>query len=104
MANNKLYLGEGRKAFLSIKTENGKTMDEYDFYVEVYCNPAEKVFISKSDMKRLDEKSYQFTFNTRDVGKGRLRYRIVAEIPDADFKDGLSPAIDDIDTGLDIVD
>lgn len=56
------------------------------FKVELFCNGTCVYQVPPSNIKESDnEYTRIITFNTKDVGCGRLKCRIIAQIPDADF-------------------
>lgn len=63
--------------------EDPLSMDDYDFECEFYCNPRKVVKITKMEMKRSADKGYIALIDTKQVGKGSLRCKITAFIPDS---------------------
>lgn len=101
---NTVYLGTEMKLNISIEPIGGKTMDDYDFVVEFYCNPSKKVAVKKNDMKREDNKNFIACLDTSSLGPGKLKCKVIAEIPDGDFKDDEKRTeVQVVETGIEII-
>jgi len=71
-------------------TACGFTMDDDDFYVNLYVSPKNKHTIPKADMKKnLENGKYIFTAHTADIGVGYYTMETVATVPDTDFAEGI---------------
>ena len=108
MANtNKVYLGTEMKLNIAVDPIGTITMENYkEFKVEVYCTPTKKVEI-KSDnddvCKKVDSNNYIILVNTDDSGVGKVKVKLIAEVPDTQFSDSFRTEVALIDTGIEIV-
>jgi hypothetical protein len=113
MENDKRYLGTELKLNISIDPIGEYTMDDYDFEVELYCNPKKVAKIVKSSDSSKDTPSkyvkdeegggYIVLVDSKDIGTGKMKCKITAYIPDMDFYDGLRTEVAIIDTNITIV-
>lgn len=113
MGSDKRYLGTELKLKISIDKIGEYTMDDYDFEVELYCNPKKAAKIVKSSDPKKDTPSkyvkdeegsgYILLVDSREVGAGNMKCKITAYIPDMDFYDGLRTEVAIIDTNITIV-
>ena len=81
-----VLLGREMKMTVSIDPIDGKTMNDYNFKVEVFARGKAVVF-EKRDMKRIDDSNYSMVVDTRKVGTGRMKVVVTAYIPDTDSED-----------------
>ena len=100
---NEICLGTEIKLNVHIKPIDGVTMDDYSFVANIYCSPSKMIAINKDEAIRIDESNYVCRIDTSNIGIGRLKCKIVAQISDGDFDDGIRTEISVIDTGIDIV-
>ena len=109
MANtNKVYLGTEMKLNIAVDPIGTITMDDYKspFKVEVYCTPNKKVEINSDDdtaCVRVDSNNYIVLVNTDNIGVGKVKVKLIAEIPDTQFSDSYRTEVALIDTGIEIV-
>ncbi len=106
MAKQTIYLGTEIKLNINIEPISNITMDSYDFVVELICGSMKKntVAITKEEAIKVDQSNYIVCADTTLLGVGRLKCRIVAHIPDGDFKDDRTRTeVVEIDTGIEIV-
>lgn len=82
-------IGTEKKLLVSIPQtpEYDIANDSHTFDVELFCNGSKVFKVPKEQIKSDDTDQYAriVTFNTADIGCGRLKCRIIAYIPDADF-------------------
>jgi hypothetical protein len=67
----------------------------------VYQNKA--VEVSKEAMVKVDEDNYVIPLTAelvKRVGRGQLKVKVIAEIPDSDFPDGFRTEITEVCTGV----
>ena len=100
---NQVCLGTEIKLNVHIEPIDGVTMDGYSFVANLYCSPSKMIAINKNEAIRIDESNYVCCIDTSNIGIGRLKCKIVAQIPDGDFDDGIRTEISVIDTGIDVV-
>ena len=100
--SNDPFLGTELKLNINIEPMGDTTMDDYDFIVDAYCSVKKTISIPKKDAIRVDENNYMVLVDTNLIGSGRLKCRITAYVPDADFDDGLRTEVAGIDTGIEI--
>ena len=101
--SNNIFLGSELKLNVSISPIGDITMDDYDFTVETYCSIQKVVSIPKAETIRVDEENYVVLVDTNEIGVGRIKLKVTALIPDADFPDSLRTEVVIIDTGLDVL-
>lgn len=100
----KVYKGTEIKLSVSIDPIDGKTMDDYNFEIELYVSGGNAVKKTKDECIRIDANNYVVTLDTNELNKvGKLILKITAYIPDDDFDDNLRTEISCIDTGVMIV-
>ena len=78
------------------------TMDDYDFTIEAYCVPEKRITLTKKDCIRKDANSYAFIIETNKLGVGKVIIRMIAQIPDGDFKSGYRQNVDRVCTKYEI--
>ena len=98
-----IFLGTELKLNVNIEPLDSVTMDDFDFEVEVYCNPSKTLVIPKKDTVRVDSNNYIVLVDTNKVGLGYLKCKVTANIPDTDFSDGKRTEVDSVCTGIVIV-
>lgn len=100
----KVFQGTELKMNLHIEPFGQITMKDYGFKVELICGTFKKqsITIEKDEMIPEDD-NYLVCFSTAELGLGRLKCRITAEIPDAHFEGGYRTEVTEIDTGIEII-
>lgn len=100
----KVFQGTELKMSLHIEPFGQITMKDYGFKVELICGTFKKqsITIEKDEMIPEDD-NYLVCFSTAELGLGRLKCRITAEIPDAHFEGGFRTEVTEIDTGIEII-
>lgn len=93
-------LGTEFKINVHVEPIDGLHMSDYDFTCRFYIYTNRNVNISKSEMIRVDDDNYIACIDSSKLGVGTIMMRITAQIPDADFPDGLRTEIETISTGL----
>ena len=96
-------IGTEIKYACKIKPIDGLSIGQYDFYIESYCNPGQKVITTKEDAIMLDDDSVLVCVDSNIVGVGLLKCRVVAYIPDGKFPDGLRTEVVVLPTGYKII-
>lgn len=86
---------EGQTEKLSLK--------DCDFEVEMFVDLDNKVIIPKDKATYKSDNEYYIGFNTKDVGVGKLKCRVIMHLNDDVFEDDKRTEIIEIDTGLKIV-
>ena len=75
---------------------DGLSMDKYEFECQFYVSPNKVITIKKEDMKQSevngqpDPDNYIAILDSEKVkalGRGSVKFRFIAHIPDADFPD-----------------
>lgn len=100
MATNRVYLGTEIKININISPLGNLTMDDYDFQCEFYCYSNRRFVVPKGDMIREDANNWLAVLKTELFGKGSLKCKITAYIPDADCDDDLRTEVLVLDTGI----
>lgn len=99
-----VFLGADFSVAVKAEPLAGLTMAEYDFEVEVWSSiRARSVKFKKSQLTRDSEYIYIASLNSADIGLGPVKVRMIAQIPDGMFKDGLRTDIDEVVTNIVIV-
>ena len=98
-----IFLGTELKLNVNIEPLGTVTMDDFDFDVEVYCNPSKSLIIPKKDTIRIDENNYIVRIDTNIVGLGCLNSKVIAQIPDGDDDDAKRTEVVVIDSGIHLV-
>lgn len=93
-------LGTEFKINVHVEPIDGLHMSDYDFTCRFHIYTNRNVEISKSEMIRVDDDNYIACIDSSKLGVGTIMMRIIAQIPDADFPDGLRTEIETISTGL----
>lgn len=100
MAKSIVYLGTELKLNIHIEPIDGLSMDNYDFNVDVYVSQRKVVSTPKQDCVRIDQNNYIVRVDTNVIGVGDITVKVVAQIPDGDFDDGIRTEVAQIQTGI----
>jgi hypothetical protein len=73
---------ELKPEFELVHIEEKLSMDDYDFECIFYCNPKKSVKITKDQMKRSDKDGYIALIDTRLIGPGSLKCKVIAYVSD----------------------
>lgn len=98
-------LGTEFKINVNAEPIEGFHMSDYDFECILYVYTNRSVTFRKGDstVKKTDDDNYRVIVNSEDcikLGRGEVKLRFIAHIPDADFKDGYrTEIVDGICTG-----
>lgn len=89
--NEELILGTECKVKITLPTVGGHSPYEYDFDVELYVNPNNRLVVSKYSCFPVegDKGIFIVPFDSAKVGVGEMNVEVVAYIPDDHFEDGL---------------
>lgn len=99
-------IGSEFKLRVHVEPIDGLYMDDYDFECELYTNLNKKIKILKNDTKREDHNNYIVIVTSdisKQLGKGILKMRFTAHVPDTDFTDGIRTEIVELCTNITIV-
>lgn len=84
-------------------TDVSVTLDTIDFFVEYFCNSSKRVTLQKDELHR-EELNGIVTFyayvDTAITGKGNLKMRLCADIPDVDAPGGIRKEYVEVDTDV----
>ena len=94
-----VYYGTTPKYKLEI--DAGIPMSDFDFSVKLECGD-QSVTVLKSEMPTDRDGNYYLCFSTTDLGVGKVKAIITAEIPDTDFSGGFRTEVFAINNLLDI--
>lgn len=100
MLNENIYIGTELKLNVNIEPISGLSMDDYDWFVEVYCSTKRISKINKQESIRIDENNYIVLVDTEELGAGLLKCKVTAYIPDYDFPDELRTEVTFVDMGV----
>lgn len=100
----KVILGTQMKLLVNIQPVDGVKMQDMDFSILLSCGNKSLTF-EKKDCKPENNglDGYRVPFDTTDLGVGRVKVRVFANLTDGDFIGGKRKEITDLDTGIDIV-
>ena len=86
-----VYTGIGTKLKINVNVEpfGDLHMSDYDFSAKFYTRAIKAVVVHKSDMIHVDNDNYIARVDTISMTPGVLMMVVTAQIPDADFSDGL---------------
>lgn len=96
-------LGTELKINVHVEPIDGYHMSDYDFECQFYVYTNKCVVVSKADMKQIDGDNYVALITSdlaNKIGRGTIKMRITAHIPDSDFPDGLRTEIAEVCTGV----
>lgn len=81
----------------------GFHMEELNFKCILFVYPNKAAEICKNEMVKIDEDNYVIPLTAelvKRVGKGQLKVKIIAKIPDGDFPDGFRTETENVCTGI----
>lgn len=96
-------LGTELKINVHVEPIDGYHMSDYDFECQFYVYTNKSATISKADMIKVDDDNYLALITSelaQKIGRGAIRMRLTAHIPDFDFSDGLRTEIAEVCTGV----
>ena len=94
------------KVLIHAEPISGLHLSDYYFEIDFYIYSNRIVTVKKTDeiVIKLDDDNYKVCITSemaRKLGKGAVKFNLVAEIPDADFPDGVKNSIaKDVCTGV----
>lgn len=97
---NEVYFGSEIKLNVGIDAIDQIHMKDYDFECEFYCFSNKKIVLKKEAMIMQDDDNYLAVLDSKILGKGMLKCKITAYIPDADCADGMRTEVLVMDTGI----
>lgn len=103
VTNTEIFIGTELKLNINIEPMGEVTMDDYDWYVEVYCSAKRVVALPKKTAIRIDSDNYVVLVDSEELGVGDVKCKVVALIPDFDFPDTIRKEVALVDTGINIV-
>ena len=103
IGENSIFWGTEIKLNVSVEPIGSVTMDDYEFVIDVFTSASKAISIPKSDAIRIDDSNYVVKIDTTAVGTGRLKCKVTAQVPDADFADFYRTEVVIVDTGIDII-
>lgn len=98
-----IQYGTEFKLNVNMEEIDGYSMGDVDFVCYFYTSSSTVVEIEKADMIEVDEDNYVAVLSSEDIGYGFITIKYEADIPDADFDDGLRHEVVIIKTPLRIV-
>lgn len=101
-----VIIGTAKKLLLTIDPIDGIPVEEYLITVEYFCSDTCVVTIPNDELIYSEEKQkYVIPIYTEKVGCGKLKCRVIIQLPDGTFEDtgGYRTEIYDFVTGLNIV-
>lgn len=83
--------GRDLKLVLHFEPIDGFHMSDVDFLAKFFVYPNRTIVVQKAEMKKIDDDNYCAVLTKeqlRRLGKGKLMWYGMADIPDSDFDDG----------------
>lgn len=99
-----IYMPSEEEVNIHLQPIDGYTMDRYDFTCEVFCSPIRKQVITKKDMNRVDENNYTLWMKTSSIGVGRVKIKVLAQIPNIYLENGFRQVTTYLDPRVEIKD
>lgn len=81
----------------------GYHMSELNIKCVLFVYPNRTVEVGKEAMVKVDEDNYVIPLTAeliKKVGRGQLKLKVIAGIPDSDFPDGFRTEINEVCTGV----
>lgn len=91
------------KLNVNVEPIAGYHMEVLNIKCVLFVYPNRTVEISKESMVKIDEDNYIIPLTAeivKRVGRGQLKVRVIADIPDSDFPDGFRTEISEICTSV----
>lgn len=100
-----VIIGTAKKLLLTIEPIDGIPVEEYLITVEYFCSDTCVVTIPNNELIYSEEGKVVIPIYTEKVGCGKLKCRVIIQLPDDTFEDtdGYRTEIYDFVTGLNIV-
>lgn len=101
-----VVIGTEKKLSVTIEpTEEFDTSKGGEFEVVLFCTNTISVTKTKSELTPAENRdnTYIITFNTAELGCGRVKARVITYIQDKDFEDGYRTEIYDFITKYNII-
>lgn len=92
-------LGTEIKINVHVEPIDGFHMADYDFKCQFYVYTNRFILLNKADMKEIDKDNYLAIITSDSalkIGRGVVKLKFTAYIPDADFPDGLRTEIAEV--------
>lgn len=81
------------------------TLDDIDFFVEYFCDATKKVTLQKEDLyvdsTEIPSQYYAYV-DTNITGRGKLKMRMNAQLPDAGAPQGIRTEYVEVETDINI--
>lgn len=100
---SQVFFGSEIKLNVGIEPIGGYHMKDYDFECEFYCNTNKRIVLNNEMMIEQDDDHFLAVLDSKELGKGVLKCKLTAYIPDGDCKDGKRTEVLVIDTGIQIM-
>lgn len=99
-----IIIGTELKQLININKIGSLTMKDINFIIEV-TNGKKTLSFSKSECIPENEgvNGYKICYDTANLGLGKIKIRVIADIPDSDFKMQTRREIDEVDPNINIV-
>ena len=91
------------KLNVNVEPIAGYHMDELSIKCVLFVYSNKTVEVNKEDMVKVDEDNYIIPLTAelvKKMGRGQLKVKVVAEIPDSDFPDNFRTEIAELCTGV----
>lgn len=93
-------IGTYLKINVHIDEIDGLKMCDMDFNCDFYVHSGRTQSIPKKDMLKADDENYVALVDSSKIGKGLVRCKVTAYIPDGDFQDGFRKEVGAVSTDI----
>lgn len=93
-------IGTYLKINVHIDELDGIKMSDMDFTCDFFVHTGRFQTISKEDMLKADDENYVALVDSAQIGKGIVRCKVTAYVPDGDFVDGVRKEVCTVSTDI----
>lgn len=93
-------IGTYLKINVHIDELDGIKMSDMDFACDFFVHAGRSQTIPKEDMLKADDENYVALVDSAQIGKGIVRCKVTAYVPDGDFVDGVRKEVCTVSTDI----
>lgn len=93
-------IGTYLKINVHIDELDGMKMSDMDFTCDFFTHAGRFQTIPKEDMLKADDENYVALVDSAQIGKGLVRCKVTAYVPDGDFMDGFRKEVCTVSTDI----
>ena len=93
-------IGTYLKINIHIDDLDGIKMSDMDFSCDFYVHAGRVQSIPKADMVKVDDSNYLALVDSLKLGKGIIRCKVIASVPDRDFLVGMRKEVCTVNTNI----